>query len=76
MCPASATALKEEACSAIVDEGDEQRKFDRLQQRAGRAGHTLLRVPGGYMLLRLSASHHSSSLDAISLVLSARERAE
>lgn len=70
------TAEAEPLCAAILDEADEERKFLRLQIRAARAGHTLLRVPSGYMLVRDSVSHHSSSLDALSHVLSSREGCE
>lgn len=67
------TADAEPHCADILDEADEQRKFLRLQIRAARAGHALLKVPSGYMLVRDSASHHSTCLDALSHVLSARE---
>ena len=68
------TAEAEPLCAAIIlDEADEERKFLRLQIRAARAGHALLKVATGYMLVRNCASSHSTSLDALSHVLSARE---
>jgi hypothetical protein len=44
-------------------------RFGALQKRAARAGHQLLEVDGGYMLLRGSVSHHAADLDAIAVLL-------
>lgn len=73
----AANALKTQAAGEIEPDeillqDDEERKFAELQQRAARAGATLMATATGYVLVQRSSSHHSSSLDAIAHVLARR----
>jgi hypothetical protein len=62
-----------EASRRILGDVDEERKFAGLQARAARAGHHLLAVPSGYILLKGCASFHSVSLDTLASQLARRE---
>jgi hypothetical protein len=51
--------------TAILDEEEERRKFERLQTRAVRAGFALVATSAGYLLTREGDCWYSSSVDQI-----------
>jgi hypothetical protein len=60
----------------ILDEAEESSKYLVLQERAGRAGFMLMRVPSGYMLLRNGSSWHTSSLQLMERLIARRGASE
>lgn len=71
--PTPAAALTESPSPEILAQEQDARKFAKLQERAARAGHSLVRVPSGFMLVRATGSHHSECLDTLAAILSGRE---
>jgi hypothetical protein len=59
----------ENANRTLAERLEESKRFVALESMAAKAGHTLTRTSGGYMLQRWSYSKHLVDLDGVAAAL-------